>query len=197
MQILKINSANLQQAVVYLKQGGVVIHPTDTCYGIAADITNSEAIAKVIKLKQVSSDKPMSILASDMDMLKKYGVLNPKSSKIAQKHLPGALTLLLLKTNQVPNFYAPQTNLIGIRIPADKLSRTIVTFLDNPITTTSANLTGKPQAYSLSTIKLYFENEDILVLDGGDLPFQKPSTICKIVEDEMEIIRQGDLILKD
>ncbi len=197
MQTLNINSANIEKAVDFLKQGGVLIHPTDTCYGVAADITNQKALEKVYLLKKMSSKKPMSILVADFKMLKKYGELSHQAEEIAQKYLPGALTLILPKTKDVPSFYAEDTNLLGLRIPDNTLSLDLSKKLGHPITTTSANITGEIQAYTPQEVEKYFKNEDVLFLNGGILPNKKPSTILKITDENYEIVRQGDLFIKN
>ena len=195
MQILQINKENIDKAVAYLKQGGVVIHPTDTCYGLAADITNKVAVEKIYLLKQMSPSKPMSIIVSDLSMLKIYAFLSQKAAEIAKKYLPGALTLILPKTKSVPSFYAKSLNFLGVRIPKNFLSLELVQKLDSPITTTSANITKKLPAYTPQDVENYFGNADVLFLNGGILPNKKPSTILKFVDDSFEIIRQGDLII--
>ena len=196
MRILKADLTSLEQTVDFLKQGGVVIHPTDTCYGMAVDITNPQAIQKIYALKKMSLQKPMSILVADFAMLEKYGKLSAKAREIAQKYLPGALTLVLPKTENVPAFYAPENDFIGLRLPRQNLSLDLVQKLGNPITTTSANLTGQVQAYTPAEVLNYFQETEVLFLDGGILPQKKPSTILKCVDDFCEIIRQGDLLIQ-
>ena len=195
MQTLKITPENILKAIDFIKQGGVVIHPTDTCYGLAADITNEKAVNKIYALKQMKKEKPMSILVNDLEMFKKYAELSPEAEDLAQKHLPGALTLVVSKTKNVPKFYAENTNMIGVRIPDHKLSLELVASLKKPITTTSANITGYPQAYSPEEVEKYFKNEEVLLLDGRVLPNKKPSTILKIVDGKIDLIRQGDLLV--
>lgn len=195
MQVLKITQENIIKAVDFLKNGGVVVHPTDTCYGLAADITNQKAVEKIYALKQMSKEKPMSILVASLEMFKKYGDLSFKAEKIAQKYLPGALTLIVPKTKDIPDFYAGNTNLIGIRYPNHLVSLELVEKLERPVTTTSANLTGLPPAYLPAEVKKYFQAEEILFLDGGILPNKKPSTILKIVDGTIDLIRQGELLI--
>ncbi len=195
MQRIKANFQNVDRAVEFLRKGGVLIHPTDTCYGMAADITNQNAVEKIHLLKQMSLHKPMSILVSDTSMLKQYGKTNQKIDDIVKKYLPGALTLIIPKTQNVPQHYAEGKSSIGIRIPDDSLSLEICKRLGKPLTTTSANLTGQIQAYSSDEVANYFEDQDVLFFDGGLLKKQKPSTIIKVKEDGFEIIRQGDLFI--
>lgn len=195
MQKLEINSNNINRAVKFLKQGGVVIHPTDTCYGLAADITNEKAVRRVAELKQMSLEKPMSILVSDLEMFVKYGELPLEAEKLAKKYLPGALTLIVKKTNNIPDFYAENTEFVGIRIPDNKFSLGLAKGLNYPITTTSANITGLPQAYTPKEIQGFFADEEVLFLDGGVLPYKKPSTILKIADGRIDLIRQGEIIV--
>ena len=192
MQSLPITFLNIQKAVEYLKTGKVVIHPTDTCYGMAVDITNPVAVRQVCQLKQMPETKPMSIIVSNLKMLQEYAKLVSIAEKLVKKYLPGPLTLLLPKTNKVPSYFAANSQYIGIRMPSDPISCKLAALLGNPITTTSANITGQSPAYSISKIKNYFNNQDVLLLDGGDLEKRKPSTIIKIIENKIQVIRQGE-----
>jgi len=197
MQRIEYSARNLDKIVDFLRKGKIVIHPTDTCYGLAGDILNRKTIDKIYQFKQMSKKKPMSILVNSLEMFKKYGELNNLTQKIVKKYLPGELTLLVPKTQNIPDFYVKNTNLIGIRLPNHYISLEIVNRLKNPITTTSANLTGEIQAYTAEEVVSYFGDQDVVFFDAGSLPKKEPSTIIKIVENSFEIIRQGDLLLKN
>lgn len=197
MQILEINAQNIEKAVEYLRSGGVIIHPTDTCYGLAADITNPEAVAQVAKLKKMSLEKPISVLVADFEMLRKYAVLDGKAEEIARKYLPGSLTLLLPKRKEMPAFYANGNTFVGVRYPNHNLALTLAKKMGRPITTTSANITGEIQAYKTAEVIQYFGDAEVLFLNGGDLEFKSPSTILKCVEGSCEIVRQGDLLIEN
>lgn len=201
MQVLPISSNSIEEAIQIIRSGGVVAHPTDTCYGLTSNIFDSEAVKKVIDIKKMSSDKPISIAVKNMEEMEKYGILNAKAKTLAEKYLPGALTFILPKTQNLPDTYFPNTNLIGIRVLDFSLMIQILERLEYPVTTTSANITTIPEVYTAKDLVKMLENEKIkpdLVLSEEGTEYegrdpQKPSTIVKVVGDEILVLREGSI----
>lgn len=198
MKLIKLSKESWREAVDVLKNGGVVAHPTDTCYGLAADITNQAAVEKIIKIKQMDPEKPMSIAVANLTELAKYGELSPKALEIVQKYLPGAVTLLVPKNKAVPDFYYPHSELIGLRIPDHELTLDLVRGLGCPITTTSANVTMRTENYSGKEVFEAFYDEEfepdlVFDLDLDDPERIKPSTIVQVVGDAVTVVRWGEV----
>lgn len=190
----KIFIIDFQKAVFVLHSGGVVAHSTDTCYGFACDVFNRRALASLYKLKKMAANKPVSILVSDLKMALKYGFFNKNTLKLAKAYWPGALTIIVKRRKSLPKFFNPGTKTVGIRVPAHKLSCELARELGKPITTTSANVSGRPSPYSVSAIKKQFCGKKLkpdFILDNGKLSKNPPSTIIDASGRILRIIRQG------
>lgn len=183
--ILKaVDNQIVDEAVAVLRAGGVVMHPTETCYGFAVDVGNPVALEKLYKLKGRDAKKPVSIMVADLEMAKKYGEFSAKALELVEKYWPGPLTII------VPS----GEKFVGIRCPDHEFSCDLVKAFGGPLTTTSANLSGENPLYE-AEMESFGElaSEIDLVVDGGKIPFHKPSTIVKVVGENVEIIREGDL----
>ncbi len=195
--ILKVTDKQVVvEAAKILRAGGVVMHPTETCYGFAVDVRNSVALAKLYKLKGRDAHKPVSILVADLEMAKKYGEFSEKALGLAEKYWPGPLTILVPRSENLPENFNIGQGFVGIRYPDHKFSRELVKAFGSAITTTSANLSGEPPLYE-ADVESFGELASLigLVVDGGKIPLNKPSTIVKVVGGEIEIVRMGGLIL--
>ncbi|MDO9399461.1 MAG: L-threonylcarbamoyladenylate synthase [bacterium] len=197
-----IQNNTIQKAIEILKNGGIIIYPTDTCYGIGVDATNKEAIKKLINLKGRDFKKPISIIVKNFKMAQEIGEFNSQAKKLFKKYLPGPLTLIVKKKKgiyQLPNILTAKKRKIGIRMPDNKISLELVKKFNKPITTTSANISGEPECYSKQEILKQFKKniKDIdLILDIGKLQKNKPSTIIEIIGNKLKILRQGKLVIR-
>ena len=120
-----IQNNTIQKAIEILKNGGIIIYPTDTCYGIGVDATNKEAIKKMINLKGRNFKKPISIIVKNFKMAQEICEFNLQAKKIFKKYLPGPLTLILKKKKniyQLPNILTAGKQKIGIRMPKNKIA---------------------------------------------------------------------------
>ncbi len=167
------------------------MHPTETCYGLAVDIFNPEALLKLYRVKQMATDKPVSILVDSLEMAQKYGEFSPKALELAQKYWPGPLSIVVPRTEGLPLFLNPKEEFVSIRWSSLPFCVEMVGALGRPVTTTSANISGEPEFYLPKEVM----GVDLLV-DGGEIIGSKPSTIVKVVGDSFEILRQGSLVLK-
>ncbi len=193
-KILKINPEEpqkkiIEEAVNVMRRGGLVIYPTETCYGIGADATNAQSIKRVYKVKKRPRHKPISILVSDLKMIEKYGKITKEIRFLVKKFLPGPLTIITQTSKSLPGI--PSRKEIGFRISSHPVASELVKKMDSPITTTSANLSGEPPIYKISDIIKKFYGKVELILDSGDLPRKKPSTIIHV--KKRKILREGSL----
>lgn len=184
----------VDKAVEVLRSGGVVMHPTETCYGFAVDVANPQALEKLYKLKGRDAGKPVSIMVVDLEMAKKYGEFSPKALELAKNYWPGPLTILVPRSLNLPENFNKGQEFVGIRCPDHEFSRELVKSFGFPITTTSANLSGEAPLYEVELGGFGELADEIgLVIDGGEIPLNKPSTIVKVVGGNVEVIRQGNL----
>lgn len=186
----------MEEVMKSLRNGKIVIHNTDTCLGMAVDILNEEAVSLLYKVKRMERVKPVSILCSDLKMAREYGVFSKKALTLAEKYLPGALTLVVPRTEKLPPWINPGLNNIGIRVPDDSFSLEMVRGLGNPVTTTSCNISGESVCRTFDDVlrifAKYVETKDALIAFKGT-GTEKVSTIVKVEEDEMTIIRKGEV----
>ncbi len=191
---------NINKIVSELKKGNLVIIPTDTVYGISADIENTKAIEKVYQAKNRDKNKPLLLLVNNKEMLKKYTKkLTNLEKEIIKKYLPGKLTILLLKNDKVPDNITAGSNLVGIRIPDNNDLIQIINKLGHPIISTSANISGQntitnPQKIDQNLLKYISYIENIGTVNS------EPSSIIKIENNQIKIIREEKIakqIIKD
>lgn len=181
-------------AVKTLHEGGVVAHPTETCYGLATDIFQRGAVQKLYALKKMPFTKPVSILVRDLDDAKRYGVFSPLAQKLATKYWPGPLTIIVPRTEALPKWVNFEMETVGFRVSSNKYARKLIEAFKSPLTTTSANLTTLPQAYSVQDFLDQGLKPDF-VIDGGKIGEEPPSTIVEVIDDSVKIIRQGSIVL--
>lgn len=191
-EIMKISDKNaLTKSVEMLSKGGVIIYPTETCYGIGADATNDEAVKKVIEMKKRSRKKKVSIAFSDIKMAKRYLVVTKNAEKLAKALMPGPLTLIVeSRTNRrTEGASVDSKKKVGFRIPDNNLVRRLIKKLGKPVTATSANISGREEIYKIKDIINTFDGKIDLILDAGNLKKTKPSTVYDVMENK--VLRTG------
>lgn len=192
----------IRELIQALKQGKVVAYPTDTSYGLAANVTNIRAINQLYKIKGRNFNKPIHIVVPSIAYAKKIVKWNVVADKLSNKFLPGPLTLVLkLKIkNEKLKILSSGTGFLGVRMPKNQIALDMAKFLKLPITTTSANRSGQGDCYSLDDILKQFNTVKIkpdIVINAGKLPKRKPSTLVKIDGDKIEILRKGPISEKE
>lgn len=180
MKIFKINNKNISQAVAILKNGGVIVYPTDTAYALGGIFDSKKVKQKILKIKNRQDDK-FTLVASSFNQVNKYFKLNFLEKKIAKKYWPGPLSLVV-------------SSKYSIRVPNNDLARKIARQVCKPLIATSANLTGKKTLYDSQAIIKEFlnkKNQPDLIIDAGRLKKIKTSTIVKVNPDSIDVIRAG------
>lgn len=182
---------NIDRIVNELKNGNIVITPTDTVYGILADALNEEAVKKVYDAKKREYGKPFILYVSDKEMLYKYTKnLNALEKELIDKYIPGKLTIILNKNDNVSNLVTKDT--VGIRIPNNKDLIEIINRVGNPLITTSANISSKETITSIDKIEREMLDKISYIEDGGEIK-ALPSTIIKVENNKIIFLREGDL----
>lgn len=190
----------LKKAVEQLKNGGVVIYPTETAYGFGADATKKKAVDLVFKIKRRPKNLTLPIIVGSMKMAEEWGVFNNEAKDLAKKYWPGALTLVVPAKKKLALGCTAKDKTIAIRVSGNETARILSEKLGKPIVATSANLSGQEEIYSVADLKKSFieiEKNNIYIIDEGILPKRQPSTIVKVGEDKkIEILRQGEIKIK-
>lgn len=189
-----ITQAQWKQAVAVLKQGGVILCPTETAYGLVADATNKKATKCVRDLKGRTKEKSFPLIASSLSMAKRYALFSPQLSALAKRYWPGPLTMVVPvrpRSGLSPDVIHDGT--IAIRVSSHPMVRSLSRRLNVPLVGTSANHSGDPNSYTVEeALESLGKNVDDC-LDGGRLRPRKSSTIIKEEQTGVVILRQGDL----
>jgi len=197
MPVLKATAKNIQEASRVVKNGGLVVYPTDTVYGLGCDPFNVRAVERVFKVKGERKEKPLPILASDIKFIEKIAHINEKARKIAEKHWPGPLTLVVPKKPVLPNIVTCGLASVGVRIPNHTVAIQLINLCDGLLIGTSANKTGeKSPRNAQEASKQICEKVDI-VLDDGPTPLGQESSIVDLTSEKPRMLREGPLNLID
>lgn len=175
----------LEESIKALKNGDVIIYPTDTVYGIGADATNEKAVERIYEIKGRSRDKPLSVMVSGLNMLLKYFEPTGEEILTIMKYLPGPYTFIL-KARERLLF---GENEVGVRVPSHYFCRKLSEELGKPIVSTSANISGKESPKEFGEIEPSLIESVAVAVDGGKTLKGTPSTVIHI--REKRIIRQG------
>lgn len=197
--ILKVSRKNTQEAVSLakkaLRKGNVTVLPTGTCYVLAVDALNPSAIKKVYKIKKRNLWKPLSVIVYGISMAKKMVEMDSCSEALFKEFLPGPLTIVLAKLASVPKELVGKHHSLGITSAKQEVCEKVVMSFGNPITATSANPTGGKPPYKISDILDQFPKKQLgsidLILDVGELPKTKTSTVLDLTTTPPKILRKG------
>lgn len=184
---------DIEKVVRCLENGGVIIYPTDTLYGLGCDATNAKALEKVARLKNIKlQDAKFAIVAFDLSNIAIFAKVPTNIFKVMKKTLPGPFTFILNATNNVPKLFKNKKKTIGLRIPDNMIPREIVRQLGNPLVTTSIVSDDEILEYTTDPNMLFenFKGKVDMVIDGG-YGNNIPSTILDCTNDEVELIREG------
>jgi L-threonylcarbamoyladenylate synthase len=184
------------QAWSVLRAGGLIIYPTDTIYGIGADATNEHAVDRVYEIKEREKGKPLLILASSFEMVNLY--TKPISSfaqRVLETYWPGAVTFIFPANDALPENVAGETGTIGIRIPDNQFCLELISELQKPIISTSANISGKKGGSRVDALIETFDGKVELIISAGDVDHPIPSTLVDISGPVPKVLRQGARIV--
>lgn len=187
-------SFNLTSVISALKNSEVIVYPTDTLYGLGADIYNDSAVKKIFLIKNRPYNQPLSIAVSSINELKTVAFVDDKIIRIVKNFLPGKLTLVLKKKTIVSELLTAGSNCIAVRIPKNSFALQILSAF-GPMTCTSANIHGTPPLYKINKIKAQFKEKINIYIDAGELK-SKPSTIVDLTGKKARIIREGSIPAK-
>ena len=183
--------AQTERGIFILKQGGLVAFPTDTVYGLGAGANNQQAVARVYQVKGRPKDMALPLLLAHTSQINEVAYpVPPIAWLLADKFLPGALTIVLYKSNSVLDIVTGGGSTVAVRIPAHPVPVALAEDL-GPIVGTSANLSGKPSALTADEVCSQFGDRIDLVIDGGRCPGGRESTIVDVTGEVPVVLREG------
>jgi len=191
----------MESAVQALITEDIIIHPTETVYGIAGLFNRMKAIHKILEVKNRNYSQPFSIMVDDISqILDISGIITTEwLEKVLQRLLPGPITVILPRSKSTGIAYWDQFAELGFRLPNHKLSRTLVKMTGSPIISTSANFSGEPPANAVESLSKNLMRRVSVILDGGTTVEKIPSTVVFLRLDsrKIELLRQGSISLQD
>lgn len=196
-QILKIHPEQpepelVRQAVSLIQQGGVAAYPTETFYGLGVAVTNDQAIKRLFDVKRRDYGNPVAVIVSDREMLTTIVDEIPEKALVLMEIFwPGPLTILFNTNKKISRRLTTNTGRIGIRVSSHPVAAALVKALGEPLTTTSANLSGFPPSLSPRHLKSYFGEKLDLIVDAGELAPSRGSTVVDVTEEKLAVIREG------
>lgn len=205
MEILMLQEKNrervIKESISVLTKSGIIVAPTDTVYGLLADATNEEAVDMLIQFKARPPGKPISVFVSDFNMMKKIVDIKRIKTGLLHEFFPGPFTVILPSLHKTSLRLESERGTIGVRIPDYSFITTLVSSFGKPVTATSANISWKSPHYNSNTLirQLSESKKNLidLVVDGGTLPRNKPSTVIDLTEQRVRVVRKGDIVFRD
>ena len=184
----------LQKPAQIIKNGGIVIFPTETVYGIGTNALNEQSIKHLFEIKQRPLNKPISLLVNSMKMIEEIATdISDIEYALMKNFFPGPLTIILKKNNIIPNIVTSNSNTVGIRMPANKIALELLNYANIPIATTSSNLSGNPSQTNFENTIKDFKNSADYFINGGESEIGLASTVIQIVNNTPYILRQGSI----
>jgi L-threonylcarbamoyladenylate synthase len=189
-----INKEELNECINIIKNGGIVIFPTDTVYGIGCNAFNEDTIKRIYEIKNRNYNKPINVLCSSIKDIENLALgLNTKEKEIINKYMPGDCTLIVNKKKEISDILTSGLNTVGVRIPNNNIALELIRKCEFPIATTSANISGESDNIEIEEILKEFASKVDVIINGGTSKIGIPSTIVRVDNEEIKILRQGRL----
>ena len=184
----------LKEPAKVIKDGGIVVFPTETVYGIGTNGLDEEAVKRLYEVKQRPIEKPISLLVSNMEMINQIAKdITEKEYKIMEEFFPGPLTIILKKKENVPDIITAGKETVGVRMPSGEIARKLVEYANVPIAAPSANISGEPSGTNIKNIIKSFDGQVDYFIDGGESKLGIASTIVQVIDEKVHILREGSI----
>jgi L-threonylcarbamoyladenylate synthase len=178
----------IEKAAQIITGGGVVIYPTETVYGLGASVLDEKAIFRVFQIKRRPLSMPITLAVSSLKMLEEVAEIEKQDLRLLKRLLPGPVTVLVRKKQEIPNVLTGGSPLVGIRFPDHEMALRIID-IAGPITSTSANISGQPAPASIDQISQEILESVDLAVDGGRCQYAEPSTLLDLAS--RKVVRKG------
>ncbi len=193
-----IDDEKINEISSKIKNGKIIVFPTETVYGIGANALDEKAVNKIFKIKQRPSDNPLIVHVCDKEMIYRIAKnITEIEDKLIDNFMPGPFTIILEKKDIIPNNVTCSMPTVGVRMPNNEIARTIIERCNTPIAAPSANLSGKPSGTNIKDIMNELGNKVDYVIDGGDCDIGIESTVVRVIDDEAVIFRPGKITKED
>ena len=188
----------LSEAAQYIKNGKLVLFPTETVYGIGANGLDDMAVRNIFVAKNRAQDNPLILHISSIEMIERIADnLTELEKRLINDFFPGPLTIILKRKKIVPNSVTAGLDTVGIRMPSNEIARDLIELADTPIAAPSANISGKPSGTNVQDIFNELNDKVDYILDGGDTKIGLESTVIRVIENKIHILRPGKVTYDD
>ena len=188
----------LEKAFAALDKDGVVIFPTDTLYGLGADVFSLPALQRIFAIKGRRSELALPVLVAGLDQVDAVALpMNAQAQQLAERFWPGPLTLVMRRSLDLPDLVTGGADTVAVRMPAHRIPLALARRLGRPITGTSANLSGSPDLLDLDSIESQLGNLVDYITRSGPAPEGTGSTVIDITSDEPRLLREGAISLEE
>lgn len=197
--LLKNNDEDIKTAAAILKNGGVVGIPTETVYGLAADALNPEAVKKIFKAKGRPGDNPLIVHICDFSDIERLGLVRfipDAAKKLADAFWPGPLTMIMKKSDIIPNEVSAGLDTVAIRFPSHKTAQKIISESGTVLAAPSANISGSPSPTTAAHVMNDMDGKIDAVLDGGASDVGLESTVITLAGDVPRVLRPGGITVE-
>ncbi len=197
---LKINKDlnKIKEAAMEIKEGKIVLFPTETVYGIGANALNEKAVNKIFEAKGRASDNPLIVHICNLDMLNNLvQEVGEIEDKLITNFWPGPLTIIFNRKDCIPNNVTAGLSTVGIRMPSNSVARKLIEFAGLPIAAPSANISGKPSGTKIEDIIDELDGKVDYILDSGMVDIGVESTVVRVVDSKVHILRPGKITVED
>lgn len=186
-----INSRSIERAVRILKDGGLVIYPTDTLYAVGCDALNSQAIADLCRLKGINPERQLlSVVCSSLSQAAEYAKVDNVAFRYLKRYLPGPYTFILPSAHSLPKVFKGRKS-VGVRIPDNPISQALAEALGNPVLTSSVEVDVPEEATAPESLEFIYEGKAKCIIDGGEGGLT-PSTVVDLTDSSSPVIvREG------
>lgn len=199
MHIISLNNANqpevLSEAVEIILRGGTVVYPTETSYGLGGDFFSEKAYDKVLSIKARPEDKALPVIVTDFHLAETLVAFSALAKDLAERFWPGPLTLALpVNFYSIHQWFTEDT--LALRVSSHPFASELAKLIGRPLIATSANVSGQSPCYSIADLVEQLGQRSItpdLIIDAGALPANPPSTVVRIINDQVEILRPGSI----
>jgi len=182
----------IAEAASAIRAGGLVVYPTETVYGLGADASSNKAVEKIFALKGRKAEKPIPIAVNSIDMAHQIAELTP-AAEVLFKFLPGPLMIIVKVKPNVSKLITAGTGKVGLRVPDHPVALKLIDFVGGPITSTSANLSGKPAPLTVKEALEQLGGKVDIALDAGKCKLGVPSTVVDATTRKLKILRKGPI----
>lgn len=190
----KININEIEKASNLIKEGKLVLFPTETVYGIGADGLNEQAVKNIFIAKGRAQDNPLILHVSSFEMITRIAKnINEVEKNLIFKFFPGPLTIILERTKIVPDVVTGGLDTVGVRMPSDIIAKTLIEKANTPIAAPSANISGKPSGTNIKDIFDELNNKVDCIIDGGNTDIGLESTVVRVIDNKVKILRPGKI----